>query len=138
VATPRQALSLHAVDVVDGKTSTRFVSGTRAAADLPPQLRARLDRLSSLHVFPYGDYSTPSYDGDLPDWLPRHAHPVLMRHPVTGAPILYVTELQTTRIEGVAPDESKALLAELRAHLYAAEKVLEHFWRNGDLVIWDN
>ena len=31
-----------------------------------------------------------------------------------------------------------ALLEALFAHLYAAPRRLEHRWRNGDLIVWDN
>jgi alpha-ketoglutarate-dependent taurine dioxygenase len=36
------------------------------------------------------------------------------------------------------PVEGEALLAELFEHLYAPANLLEHRWRNGDLVLWDN
>src|SRR5262245_58717386 len=40
---PFAALSLHAVDVVDGASSTRFASAERGYATLPAALRERLD-----------------------------------------------------------------------------------------------
>jgi taurine dioxygenase len=52
--------------------------------------------------------------------------------------VLYVTELQTDSIVGLEPEESEEILAALFAHLYQSGNVLEHRWRVGDLVIWDN
>jgi taurine dioxygenase len=39
---------------------------------------------------------------------------------------------------GLGPDESEELLEELFQYLYAPANLLEHVWRNGDLVVWDN
>jgi taurine dioxygenase len=52
--------------------------------------------------------------------------------------LLYTSQQMTARVEGLDPVESEALLDELFAHLYRPEAVLDHEWRQGDLVIWDN
>ena len=44
----------------------------------------------------------------------------------------------THGIDGLDNDESEALLEELFQHLYRPENVVEHHWRERDLVIWDN
>ena len=61
-----------------------------------------------------------------------------MIHPRTGRPILYVSQMMTTHVEGLPSDESEQLLEECFAVLYAPENTLEHDWRPGDLVVWDN
>jgi taurine dioxygenase len=139
VAQPRPALSLQAVDVVDGGSSTRFVSGTLALSKLPAALRERVAGLRAVQAFPGGGYAKKlAYDDELPEWLPRHAHPVVMPHPATGRPLLYVNEMQTLRIEGLPAAEGQALLNELLACIYTPDNLYEHVWHNGDLVIWDN
>jgi alpha-ketoglutarate-dependent taurine dioxygenase len=60
-----------------------------------------------------------------------------MDHP-NGAPVLYVTEQQSTKINELPPHQGEALLDELFALLYARDNVTEHVWKTGDLVIWDN
>ena len=35
-------------------------------------------------------------------------------------------------------EESRDLLHPVYDHLYAPERVLEHRWRNGDFIVWDN
>jgi taurine dioxygenase len=75
---------------------------------------------------------------DAPAYLPQVERPAIIPHPVTGEPILYVSEMQTARIGDLDPEDSEALLTALFAELYAPENVHEHRWRNGDLVIWDN
>jgi alpha-ketoglutarate-dependent taurine dioxygenase len=64
--------------------------------------------------------------------------PIGMRHPRTGETVLYVSQQQTREIDGLPESESEALLEELFSHLYRAEALYEHDWRNGDLVAWDN
>jgi len=59
-------------------------------------------------------------------------------HPRTGRPILYVSQMMTTHIEDLSPDESEQLLDDLFDVLYAPDNSVEHDWRPGDLVVWDN
>ena len=61
-----------------------------------------------------------------------------LEHPRTGKTVLYASQQMTSGIDGLAPDESEALLDELFAHLYRSDVVYEHEWRNHDLVAWDN
>jgi taurine dioxygenase len=134
---PYKLLSLYALEVDDDGTSTRFVDGGHAARALPPVLRAQVEGLRAMSVTPQVQ-SHREVDYDPPAYIRRHSQPVIIDHPVTGEPILFVTELQTARIEGLPREESDALLAELFSWLYAEDEVAEHHWRNGDLVIWDN
>lgn len=66
------------------------------------------------------------------------AHPVVRTHPETGRRALFVSEGFTTRIEGVAADESRQILDELFAHSTRSEHIYRHQWRDHDLVFWDN
>lgn len=134
---PFKVISLHAVDVVPGQTCTRFASGVRALARMPPSLRARVEGRTALAVIS-ATQSERKVPFDPPALLPQVERPAILPHPVTGEPILYVSELQTARIGGLAEAQSEALIAALFAHLYADDNVYEHRWHNGDLVIWDN
>lgn len=132
---PFEVISLHALDVVDGETATRFASGTRAYRNLPPPLKARVagTRILLAHLFhPVG------YDDPVPGWMPHKWQDAVMWHPVTGEPILYVTEQQTIRVETLAKPDSDALLAELGAFLYAPDNLYRHVWHQGDFLVWDN
>jgi len=61
-----------------------------------------------------------------------------MVHPKTGQKLLFVNEMETDHIAGIAPQESEELIEALFADMYRPEHVLEHWWNEGDLVIWDN
>jgi alpha-ketoglutarate-dependent taurine dioxygenase len=64
--------------------------------------------------------------------------PIAFRHPRTGRTILYVCQQTTYKIDGMALEQSDALLDALLDHLYAPGKEYAHEWRERDLVIWDN
>ena len=132
---PFLTISLHATDVEDGRSSTRFVDSCIGYRTLPEATKARLAGHDALHVFAV---DMAGHNSDAPEGLPRATHPLVMEHPRTGEPILYVNLNQTARIVGLAPQESADLLEALFEHLYREENVYEHRWRNGDLVMWDN
>lgn len=67
---------------------------------------------------------------------PDVRHPAVIAHPATGERALYVNEGFTTRIDGLASEDSRALLGELFA--LAHQRAQTHTWRPGDVVIWDN
>jgi taurine dioxygenase len=137
---PTLGLSLYALDVPPGGAPTRFANAVRALERLPGELRARLDGLHARHLF---DLTTQAggvryREATLPAREPRAVHPLVLRHPRSGRPILYASEMQTDGIVELAPDESEALIAQLFAALYAPDNLYEHRWRSGDLLVWDN
>jgi taurine dioxygenase len=140
-AHPVQGIALYAIELPPGGTSTWFANGARAAATLPADLRTAVAERTATHalgVFATGDPGARTRDHALPEDVPRHDHPVLRRHPRTGTPVLFVTDLHVERINGVDDAESEALIDALLAHLYGPAHVYEHRWRLGDLVVWDN
>jgi taurine dioxygenase len=134
---PFLGLSLHAVEVEDDATSTRYANAARAYASLPPAIRERIDRLEAVHVWPRELAERQRSDGVPPDH-PRAVHPVVMEDPRTHSRALFVNQNQTDAIVGLEPKESEELIQELFRHLYADDNVYEHLWRNGDVVVWDN
>ncbi len=63
--------------------------------------------------------------------------PLIKIHPVTGRPALYIGR-HAYGIPGLSEDESKKLLQELLDFACQPPRVLEHEWKSGDLVVWDN
>jgi taurine dioxygenase len=134
---PFRYLSLHALEVNDGESWTSFASGTKVLETMPPELRARLEGLNARTVISLvQSHRAVSYDN--PPFLPQQVHPAIIAHPETGEPVLYISEMQTARIEGMDREESDALLAGLFGLLYAPINVYRHHWHNGDVLIWDN
>ena len=134
---PFDAISLHAVEVEDGRSSTRFLDSTRAYRRLPDETKKEIDGLHALQVYGGPNLAGRNHE-DIPEDLPRHVHPLVMRHPRTGERILYVNYNQTARVIELEKAESDALIEKLFACSYPPEAVYEHVWNNGDLVAWDN
>jgi alpha-ketoglutarate-dependent taurine dioxygenase len=137
-----QVLSLYAIEVEPPVTPTIFASGVHGWATLPDDLRARVEPLAAIQGHAEQERARA---GDDPDVLvstfenaQMRTTPIGIRHPRTGETVLYVSQQQTREIDGLPESESEALLEELFSHLYRAEALYEHDWRNGDLVAWDN
>jgi alpha-ketoglutarate-dependent taurine dioxygenase len=133
---PSEIISLHAVDVVDNETSTRFASGYLAYERLTPAQRALVSNLTAAQVSNKTIVRVVGYD------IPASAHrldrPAVIPHRATGRPVLYVTEAQTARFNELSRADSDGLLNDIFHVLYAPDAVYEHSWVMGDLVIWDN
>ena len=139
---PVIGICLLAVELPAEPTSTWFANSQLAWRTLPPALRARLVGRRVQHALAAmaagGRADAKSRDFTLDANAPRVSHLLPLRHPRTSEPVLYLTDLHAEAIEGVASDESDALLAEAFTHLYSDEHIYEHQWRLGDLLMWDN
>jgi len=138
---PFKLVSLYAVQVEAGASPTRFAGMATAWQTLPDDLRARVE---GLHVVQCQGTSRGVQDGDEKLTIDPNAKgvsrvtPIAQAHPRTGRPVLYVSEQQTREIVELPGAEGDALLDQLLDHLYQPENMLEHEWRDGDLVAWDN
>ena len=81
------------------------------------------------------------YDGDPEQTLdrayPEKARPAVIRHMVTGRPILFVNPLHTHGFERMTKDEAWRLIEELAEHSTQDHFVYYHSWRVGDVLMWD-
>jgi taurine dioxygenase len=133
-------LGLYGLAVEEPTAPTMFVSNVRGWETLPDDLRALVENKSATH----GEdaYGKRGGENDLsvarPDNSGSIRLPIAHRHPRTGKTLLYVSQLMTSKIDGLTEDESEALLSRLFDHLYADNNVVEHHWREHDLVLWDN
>jgi len=141
LALPPDASMLYALEIPPSGGDT-WVLGMQAAwTALPAALKAKLRDRRIKHDGTYnsGGYLrkgvTPSDD---PHQAPGAWHPAVLRHPVTGAPSLYLGRRRNSYVEGLAPAESEALLDALWAHIEHPEFRYQHRWRVGDLLLWDN
>jgi len=70
---------------------------------------------------------------------PASSHPVVVAHPDTGKPVLFVNESFTSHIEGVAPWESRMLLEGLNNFVASNQRIQCRVkWTQNTLVMWDN
>ncbi len=69
---------------------------------------------------------------------PPVEHPVIRTHPVSGRKCIYVNEMVTSRIVGLAPEESKVILKFLIDHLRNPIFHVRLHWEDHTVVVWDN
>ncbi len=65
-------------------------------------------------------------------------HPVVWKHPRSGAECLYVNENSTFGFKGMGESEAMPLIEKLCAHITRPEAVYHHKWQPGDVIVWDN
>ena len=136
---PFDAIALHALDVVEEASSTLFVSAEDTLRTLPANLLAPLEGAELDMISPdFASVGLRSCDRPDPVALKRGTLPAINANPHTGQHCLWASELQTARVIGMEWEESRDLLHAIFDHLYRPEAILEHRWRTGDLVIWDN
>ncbi|SFF82894.1 taurine dioxygenase [Novosphingobium sp. CF614] len=135
-------LSLFGQTIAQPAIPTLFVSAAHGWASLPADLRARVEGLSAVTC----QDATAQRGGSIPDDVLVSTFeeevlltlPIGYSHPRTGETLLYICPQMTHHIEGLDHEESEALLEALFDHYYAPDQILEHHWREGDLVVWDN
>jgi taurine dioxygenase len=148
---PDISLFFAVLPVPQGQGQTLFADCTAAYAALPPDLRARVDRLEGLHVQPRTGRSRDAVlAGETPKPLRPNQQPqrqpLVRVHPVTGKRALYLCEMGQMDwldgpVVGMQPGphgDGGKLIFELMTHITQPEFVYVHEWTKGDLVVWDN
>lgn len=114
----------------NGGGDTLFTSTTEAYERLSPEFQKRLDGLQAEHFLQYSpSRRTP----------PRNIHPVVRTHPVTRKKILFVNEVNTTKIIGYRKEESDNLIQFLTGHIARAQDIACRVrWEPNTVIVWDN
>ncbi|MDY7105518.1 MAG: TauD/TfdA family dioxygenase [Actinomycetota bacterium] len=138
---PPCATILHLPVVPEVGGDTLFISTEAAYEALSQPMKDFLaDKVAvheSAHVYRgrYGTEESDSRDGRFPSAI----HPVVRTHPVTGRKALYVNRAFTTRIKGLAPNESRAILDLLCDHIeHRPEFQCRFSWTPRAVAMWDN
>lgn len=137
---PLKALMLYAIELPPSGGDTLFADARAAYANLPARLKERIATLRARHAYDY-----PSARGHfragiekLPPTATVAEHPIVLIHPRSKQPLIYVNRELTYEIVGLSSDESTALLDELIGYVNDDSVIYRHVWRTGDLVVWDN
>jgi taurine dioxygenase len=146
VAEPSLGSLLHARELPDEGGDTLFANMAAAYAALPSGLKARIDGLEAEHSYEARNKIQQAKYGDLRPGLSEEQrakvrpviHPVVRVHPDSGRRALFVNEGFTTRIMGLADEESAALLPELFDFSVQERFIYRHNWVANDLIFWDN
>ncbi len=137
VAAPDMATLLYAIEPTRDGGHTLFANMYAAYDTLSDDLKAAIEDREVMQVYNYLPTVRVEADDD-PAKYDHYVQPAVIVHPKTGRRALYVNQLMSARIEGLAASDSAAVLEAIRSHLDRPELSYEHVWRAGDLVMWDN
>lgn len=124
---------------------TLFACMSKAYETMSDGLKRMLDGLkavhSSRHVF--GAKAVAARDarerlGNADMAVQDAIHPVVIRHPISGARTLYVNPGFTTHFEGWTEAESKPVLEMIYAHARRPDFQSRLQWQPGSIAFWDN
>lgn len=100
-----------------------FASLPAAFNELASTTRGALEGLRATHVAPTGASSE---------------HPLVIRHPLSGEPALYLNPGHTVAVEGMSDEAGMRLLNELIAHCQSDEYIAHVELEPGTIVFWDH
>ncbi|MDH3759504.1 MAG: TauD/TfdA family dioxygenase [Gammaproteobacteria bacterium] len=145
---PAMGSILYAREVPSVGGDTLFASMYAAYDALSDGLKAMLSTMNALHSSRHAFGDGAYVDTDMEDLGGRLGnteaatqdaiHPVIIRHPLSGRPALYVNGDFTVKFEGWSEEESKPLLDYLYAHASRNEFTCRFHWRQGSMAMWDN
>ena len=124
---------------------TLFCSMYAAYDALSSTTQRELEGLTALHsaqhVFGTASHSEGEYrmrNAAVADGLKMAAHPVVIRHPISGRKALFVNPTFTVGIDGVGEVEALALLNQIYEHCQRDEFIGRFCWEPGSVALWDN
>jgi len=131
---------LHAKEIPSSKGGTVFADMRAAYDALPSTMQDRLSTLVGLHgrsTGPAGEKLYGDDKGETEKVYHEIEWPAVIKHPVSGRPILFVNPMHTHSFVGMARQEAWRLIEELAEHATQDRFVYYHNWRVGDVLMWD-
>ena len=141
---PAKGSILVARDIPPTGGDTQFLSAETAWRTLSTEMKNRVQGLVAIHSSEHIFGPDSSYAKRMGERFGNSSavntseHPLVIAHPVTGNPILYVNPGFTIGIVGMEADESKVLLDELYTHMANEDLIHQFKWAVGSVAMWDN
>jgi taurine dioxygenase len=129
------------LEIPEGEGNTYFANMYAAFDALPSSLRTRIEGKLCIHDATYnsaGMMRKGYKEVTDPRTAPGARHPLVIRHPHTGRPALFLGRRRNAYVVGTEIAESEAMLDALWAHATLPRFALTHVWRRGDVLMWDN
>ncbi len=140
---PAKATFLHAVEIPSSGGNTCFSNVTQAYEALPDATKQRLNGMRA--EFRYGTTTRHKGNSLAAQALDANTaaaavatHPVIVAHPETKEPGIFVNPFTTSHILDLPDAESDRLLDDLFDAMDKPEYRWEHVWSVGDTLMWDN
>ncbi len=138
---PPTASVLYGHEVPAHGANTWYANMYEAWARMPSDLRNEIEHRRALHNSSYtsaGELRKGMDEvSDVRD-APGAVHPMVIQHPETGRPALYLGRRTNAYIKEMELADSEALLDRLWDYCVADEFTYSHEWQRGDVLIWDN
>ncbi len=140
---PAMGSMLYALDVPEHGGDTMFANMYAAYDALSDGLKRTLEGMSAVHgsrhIFGPGGYNDQDDRYFNQEGATQLAvHPVVIRHPRSGRPALYVNRAFTLRFDGWTELESQPLLDYLYRMSPRPEHTYRFRWEPGSVAFWDN
>ena len=126
--------------------ATQFSNMQAAYADLPAEVKRKLDGKHVLHDFnkfwemmrrEKGSKRPPLTDAQRKA-KPPVSHPIFLRHPLTGRKVLYCNPGYAVRINELPQKESDEMLEYLFEHQLKPQYLYTSRWEEGDVLVWED
>jgi len=129
---------LYAVELPPDGGETEFANMATAYAELPPEMKQRIEGLKVENDFEYAMTNVGKVlTEDERRATPPVVHPLVRTHPETGVRSLFVG-MYSRAIVGMPKAQGQALIKELLDFATQPRFTFRHQWQLGDLVVWDN
>lgn len=136
---PPKCSALYITEIpVSGGGDTLFANMAEAYRSLSRPIQEMLIGLTAYHS---GRRDLRAYGVELKSeqTYPEANHPVVIEHPETGDPILFINEAFTEQINELSPRESSYILDMLYRHIETNTRFhCRVRWQEKTLVLWDN
>jgi taurine dioxygenase len=126
--------------------ATQFSSMQAAYADLPEDVKRKLEGKTVLHDFnkfwemmrrEKGSKRPPLTEAQRKS-KPPVSHPIFLRHPLTGKRVLYCNPGYAVRINELPEKESDQMLEYLFEHQLQPKYLYTSRWEEGDVLVWED
>ena len=141
IATPPKGAILHALELPPSGGDTYWSNMYMAYETLPQALKDAIKGRTAIHDATYnsaGFMRKGMKEITDPREAPGAHHPLVVVHPETRRPALFLGRRRNSYILGLPLADSEALLDELWAHAAKPEFSFRQEWRINDLMLWDN
>lgn len=142
---PAMGSILYALEIPPSGGDTLFAGMQAAYEALDDDMKARINDLKAHHGNAHIFGTKSDYQKQFSERYKNAEnagqeaiHPVVLKHPETGAKGLYVNPGFTLNIVDMDEKESTELLQTLYAHIMQPQFHYRHQWEEGMLAMWDN
>ncbi|EAW33178.1 alpha-ketoglutarate-dependent taurine dioxygenase [marine gamma proteobacterium HTCC2143] len=147
---PPSGTCLYGITIPPVGGDTLFANQHKALADMPAQLRAKIEGKLAIHsaagaYSPEGAYGETDQDSGRSMLIKAddeaketHKHPLIKAHPESGQECLYSCLGYIVGIDGLDQEQATELLAEIYAWQTSPNFQYCHQWKKNNLVMWDN